>query len=97
MELRNQEEPRITPRYWGYRELSADELLAVGGGNENDGDGGDASAGDGAASSAGEADASLGCNMIGGLVGVAVASRGGLAAGAIAGALATEACERASG
>ena len=48
MELKKQDEPRTTPRYWGYRELSADELLTVGGGNENDGDGGDTGGGNAA-------------------------------------------------
>lgn len=36
---------RSTPHYWGYRELSADELLVVGGG-EDGGGGADGGAGD---------------------------------------------------
>lgn len=30
-------QPSTTPSYWGYRELNADEVLMVTGGNENDG------------------------------------------------------------
>ena len=40
-DLMDKSSATTTTQYWGYRELSADELLAVGGG-----DGGDADAGD---------------------------------------------------
>lgn len=97
MELQKYDEPRTTTHYWGYRELSADELLMVGGGDVGDyGDGGDRGYGDGSnyGGSGGEADASLGCNLVGVFVGGAVGSRFGWAAGGIAGALATEMCEQ---
>jgi hypothetical protein len=37
MELIKNGQTRSTPHYWGYRELSADELLCVGGGEDGGG------------------------------------------------------------
>lgn len=39
MELQKHEEVKTTTQYWGYRELSANELLDVGGGGDFSGDG----------------------------------------------------------
>jgi hypothetical protein len=41
MELKEYESTKTTTKYWGYRELTADELLQVGGGDDGDGPGGD--------------------------------------------------------
>lgn len=37
MEMRGYEESRTTTHYWGYRELSPEELLMVGGGDDGGG------------------------------------------------------------
>lgn len=49
MAMSKNEESKTTTHYWGYRELSAEELLKVGGGDgdgDGDGDGGDSGGGD---------------------------------------------------
>jgi hypothetical protein len=47
MELKQHEQAKTTTQYWGYRELTTDELLRVGGGDDGDGDGdGDGDDGD---------------------------------------------------
>lgn len=102
MELQNSVGQSAKIYNWGYRELTASELLLVGGGEggEGGGDGAEGSCDAGGScesSDDGPEVASLGCNIVGGLVGVAVGRVGGAAAGAIAGGLAVEACERATG
>lgn len=39
MELQQHEEVKTTTNYWGYRELSANEITEVGGGGDFSGDG----------------------------------------------------------
>ena len=98
MELQNSVGQSAKIYNWGYRELTASELLMVGGG-EGEGDGAESSCDAGGSCESSDHSpevASLGCNIVGGLVGVAVGRVGGAAAGAIAGALALEACERAT-
>ena len=53
METTTTIKPATTTQYWGYRELTADELKKVGGGD----DGGDAGDGDGDADADADADA----------------------------------------
>lgn len=87
MELKKNEESRTTTHYWGYRELSAEELLMVGGG-EDGGDAGDAGDGGGDAGGMGAAADAAGCMAAeyGGGGGLSVtdgAALGGLAGGAL--------------
>jgi hypothetical protein len=60
MEFQQNQQVKTTTQYWGYRELSAEELQCVGGGDDSDRDAGDSYGGNSNTSNTGNTDASLG-------------------------------------
>lgn len=89
MKMLQNEEIKFTTNYWGCRELTATELLAVGGGDDSDG------GGDGRNDDGGESRAGLGCDVAGAFAAAGMVSGGvtGLAA-LLTGLLVREGCNR---